>query len=38
MAQLYPVEVRLTQEEVGALDEACAIWGFAGGDGRSRFM
>ena len=38
MAQLYPVEVRLTEEEVVALDEACAIWGLAGGDGRSRFM
>src|ERR1035437_9594086 len=38
MAQLYPVEVRLTEEEVVALDEACAIWGLAGGDGRSRFI
>ena len=26
------------QEEVVALDEACAIWGLAGGDGRSRFI
>src|ERR1035437_3285132 len=38
MAQLYPVEVRLTEEEVVALDEACAICGLAGGDGRSRFI
>src|ERR1035437_4794431 len=38
MAQLYPVEVRLTEEEVVALDEACAIWGLAGGNGRSRFI
>src|ERR1019366_4457510 len=26
------------QEVVGALDQACAIWGLAGGDGRSRFI
>ena len=26
------------QEVVGALDEACAICGLAGGDGRSRFI
>src|ERR1035437_6434620 len=26
------------QEVVGALDQECAIWGFAGGDGRSRFI
>src|SRR5450759_1009789 len=38
MAQLYPAEIRLTEEEVVALDEACAIWGLAGGDGRSRFI
>src|SRR5450759_4819182 len=38
MPQLYPAEIRLTEEEVVALDEACAIWGLAGGDGRSRFI
>ena len=26
------------QEVVGALDQACAIWGLAGGNGRSRFI
>src|ERR1035437_6194095 len=26
------------QEVVGALDQACAIWGLAGGDGRSRVI
>ena len=26
------------QEVVGVLDQACAIWGLAGGDGRSRFI
>src|ERR1017187_6142253 len=26
------------EEVVGALDQACAIWGLAGGDGRSRFI
>jgi len=26
------------QEVLGALDQACAIWGLAGGDGRSRFI
>ena len=26
------------QEVVGALDQACAIWGLAGGDSRSRFI
>jgi hypothetical protein len=38
MAQSYPAEIRLTEEEAVALDEACAIWGLAGGDGRSRFI
>src|ERR1035441_9282045 len=26
------------QEVVGAIDQACAIWGLAGGNGRSRFI
>jgi hypothetical protein len=35
---MQDASTRLTQEEVDALDEACAIFGLAGGDGRSQFM
>ena len=38
MAQLFPVEVGLTQEEVGAFGETCRILGLVGGERRSRFI
>lgn len=38
MEQLYPVEVRLTEEEIEVLDQACEVIGSCDADSFSRFL
>src|ERR1035437_4146753 len=38
MAQLYPLEVWLPEEEIDALDLACEIFGLCAGDSHSQFI
>jgi hypothetical protein len=38
MAQLYPLEVWLPEEEIDALDLACEVFGLCAGDSHSQFI
>src|ERR1039458_5067859 len=38
MAQLYPLEVWLPEEEIDTLDLACEIFGLCTGDSHSQFI
>jgi hypothetical protein len=38
MAKLYPLEVWLSEEEIGTLDQACEIVGLCAGDSHSQFI
>jgi hypothetical protein len=38
MAQLYPLEVWLPEEEIDALDQACEVLGLCAGDSHAKFI
>ena len=38
MAESYPVEVRLSEEEIEVLDQACEVLGLYGSDSNSWFL